>query len=354
MKNITTTVVCMYLFAACGAITSLLDSMLQRYLQTVQGEIWFSMAASLPALFDVIAIYLFSRQNISLYRITQISCMICLVGLMFLSYLSIPSIVFGRGFAGVIFSQFPFLCQQVAIEKKQALFYAVGLSGYIVAPLFFSFVDNIEWTLAFCVIICISCMLISPWINEKQYLPPSIGTSSPPSSYIFATLIASNLSASSTLYLVSPLLVWKNESNSQIAWMVSMVIGVQIIVSLGLSKLTYCAYQLNRYCVCYMMGVYLACTILIDLISIFWIQTALLMLSAPISIFMCTLIEMVHDHPWFSMSTKGMMDSSIYVIGPLINMTFLWHHSLPFFIQFLGWTAMFCFCNAPSSAVSHS
>lgn len=347
-----TATICMYLFAVCGAITATLDSILQRYLQSVQGEIWFSWAVSCPALLDVVAIYCFSKARWKVSSIVQISCGICFIGLGLMSVPQIHTIVAGRGLAGVIFSQFPFLCQQVAMENQQALFYAVGLSGYLAAPLIVG-VKDLDWILAICTGICLSGLLISPWLREHSFdLPASTSLVRP--QYIYALLLSSNLSASSTLYLISPLWVWKDRSNTEIGMMVAAVIGTQMIVSSVLSRWSWNPYQLNQYGVVYMMAMYFWWSLMVDSLTVPYLAITLILSSVPISLFMCTLIQVVHDHPLFSMSTKGMIDSSVYVIGPLINMTFLWHHSLPFVIQFFLWATMLWVCKDASNALTHS
>lgn len=361
---------CMCLYFICGAVYSTLGAVLEHYLMDVSGivgEKWFFLGAAVPTIIDVAAITLFTYYKCPYREIIIVSSSISLVGVVIMSFPKIYTILIGRAIIGIIYSQYPFLCLIVSSmknkEKKQALFNAVGLSGYFVSPIFLYFDTQINDVLFFCGLLCVGamccCILYIHPINNPGTGNLNInldhGSLSSDSTltlvYFVLLQIAVNLSASSVFYIAPPLCTNIGMTQPEIALILAGIIFVQICVSLIIYFKKFEFLKINTSMIIYsivsltFIGLFIQYNKLNELnlqtsLNIKIITSALLFICAvPISAFMWTSVQFVNilNNKEKMMGANGVIVSTMYFVGPLLNGLFLIYPILPFLVQVILW-----------------
>jgi hypothetical protein len=348
--------VCLVLFFLCGSVTVLLASILENYLMQIGKHEWFYLASAVPTLLDI-----FALSCSSYFRWHPRNFMRCAVGcsalgVMMMQIPRLEWIVAGRALTGLVYSQLPFFNRLVIAFSSQTTFDLVslntcGLMGYLLSPLILWMSSDPSFVLHVCaVMIIVSFCLITVWIpffNEQIHVHLSHPVQNSLIRWGYFVLLQSvlNLTGACVFYLVSPILTSYGYTSRHIGGMLSMVVASQIVGNwLVFTFWTQNIASINRLFVPFLALSMLGLSVCLALHPwIIWMIGLILFCSFPDSLLTVTAVRLAENFPdpAYMLSLNGIITSTMYFVGPLMNMIFIYFPglvlALPTFLWFLVW-----------------
>jgi len=354
--------VCMSLFFMCGAITVLLASILEKYLKDIAKHEWFFFASALPTFLDIFALAFSACLKIEPRNFMRTVALLSLLGIGMMTRTSLVFIVLGRAFAGLIYSQLPFFNRLVVafsnehnITRNMVYLNNSGLAGYLLAPLFLLYSENIQDILWCCaLLITISFCLISIWIPfycEKEKVEKHVENDQQQSKILWIYFIllqcTLNLTGSSVFYLVSPILTFHEKSSLSIGILFSLIVLSQMIGNwIVFSFYSQNIGKINSLFIPIVGMSMVGLTLILTWksVSVWLICFMILIVSFPDSVLTVTAVRLSEKFPDPSkmLALNGMITSCMYFLGPMMNMLFLIHPALPLCPHLFLWFATWC------------
>lgn len=354
---------CIVAFFSCSLVVSLLSASIEYYLikiDNVHGNDYFFVISAVPTIIDIFAITIYSYLKISYRKLMLISCTVGLIGVSIMYIKNIYCIILGRSIIGILYAQYPFLCLTIATmenkEKKQALFYAISLMAYFIGPLFLYFTIDMTNILFFCGLACVMsfCITYLYAYPIEPIIEREMDEDDPENKlmmiYYITIQIVSNLYAASVFYIVSPIMTNLAMTESNIGLVIGGIMGIQIITSmmvyffprtkplkLNLGLIIYCLASLVLF------GYFVQYEDLNKINQNYPLNKKIILiclilnLAVPISGFAWTSVQIAieFNNKNKMMSINGIVNSLMYIIGPLLNSLFLIKPAYPFAIQAL-------------------